>query len=1025
MSEVIKKLAATRGSDPVLRIVLWAGGMPFDGRTIETESLGGSESAAYYMAEQLRVRGHEVIVFTTHANPQPSPSGVTYHPCGAFSEAHQMGDRFEQYAINTPHDVLVIQRLPGAFIKPFAAKICVWQLHDLALFRTAGQMLGQMWQVDLVTVVSEWHAEQVKKVWNINPKILRVVRNGVDRALYGKANTANAPDIPPAPLRILYQSRPERGLVHLLRPGGIMDRLRDTGIELVRCTYKNEVSHMAEFYNQLDNFCLNLPNVRTLEPMSKPELAKLQQQCDALVYPTEFEEVSCITAMEAANANLPLLTTTAGALPETCEGGGVILLPMTADGKVDEDAFVAKLTEWAESKAYPKELQELRVKQAEKAPEYDWSAAAESLLDGISEAFDRRQSSEGAVLRHAIEHSDIGFAKWFVDNVFDDYANAPDRLCWTAISELEDMYAFTESDEAYAAHYKVHQTAYYDEFEDKVIGEDVTATTRFRGVLAQMSDALKRNWERGEAQGLRVLDYGCAHGHYTMALAKFFPMVEFVGVDISERAVAAAKKWAERDGVTNVSFLQGSQANLTDPEDNLGLGIFDIVLAGEVVEHVWDYLGLLEALRSHLEPDGALIVTTPTGRWEHSGTEAFRKAREHLHHFERGDILDITAGHECKILHAPAGADKSNFPLGSYVWTVWPRPDIPLWKVDYARKLTQYAPRQSISACLIVKDGKNTIERALESIVDWVDEIVVCVDPASKDETMARVANLSLRYPLRAWQVVSAEKSALRDGFDEARNESIGYATGDWILWMDADEEVREPWALHRLARPSMHGGYGFPQVHYSVQPAQVLTTDYPCRFFRNHEGVRFYGVVHEHPEHEMGKAVLWSLVRHEITFLHHGYADEETRKKRFERNYPLLLRDLEKYPENRPLNQFLHLRDIAQSIVFESQRFGGAVLDHHIEAAQRGVALMEKIALAESTQIRMISDAMQYYSFCVITLGKGFDAEIDVKVSKPEAPALSCTLNVKGKFHSREFFGKLINRFAQESTKQYEDRYL
>ena len=39
-----------------MHIVLYAGGIPFDGETIEERSLGGSESAAYYVAKELSER---------------------------------------------------------------------------------------------------------------------------------------------------------------------------------------------------------------------------------------------------------------------------------------------------------------------------------------------------------------------------------------------------------------------------------------------------------------------------------------------------------------------------------------------------------------------------------------------------------------------------------------------------------------------------------------------------------------------------------------------------------------------------------------------------------------------------------------------------------------------------------------------------------------------------------------------------------------------------------------------------------
>jgi glycosyltransferase involved in cell wall biosynthesis/2-polyprenyl-3-methyl-5-hydroxy-6-metoxy-1,4-benzoquinol methylase len=1033
-----------------LRVVFYAPGMPFDAGTVATRSLGGSESAAYYMAREMAKHGHAVIVFTSQRDPR-SGDGVTYVWHGEQSQAAPLGAQFELYARNTPHDLLVAQRVPHAFHGQFAAKICLWQLHDLALYRTASQILGGSWQIDAVTCVSDWHARQVKEVWNINPDVLRTVPNGVDPELYGGAPVMEVrlgvegatlgPDaiglhphvnpvtgaphrslcVPPNKFLLLYQSRPERGLGNAL---DLLERAASIGlpVHLLVCAYENPVARMEGMYSALYARAAAMPNVTLLGALSKPELAALQKRCDLLLYPTEFEEVSCITAMEAMHAALPMLTSAVGALPETCTGAGVELLPLN-DGHADLEAFDRRLQDLFGLVApgqYPDALNAMRTAQLEAAKRFTWARACERLIEVHAEALRKRQASPAAILRHCVEHSDIAFADWYLNRIYDGASGKLDPIVTKTRDEIDRLYDFATDADRYAAHYKLHQTKYYDSFEDKVIGEDVTQTTRYRGVMQCVRDHIQRTG----ANYLRVLDYGCAHGHYSIPMAKALPTCDFVGVDISARAVAAAQKWAARDGVGNATFVQGTQASLkiTDgetAEDDL-VGTFDVIVAGEVLEHVWDYLGLIELLRGRLAPGGCLVFTTPLGRWEHSGTEAFRTGREHLHHFERADIEDICRGHEVSIFHAPAAHDRSGFQMSSYVWIVWPNAGA-FSAIDYERKLRQITPRQTVSACLIVKDGERTLRRCLESIVDWVDEIVVSVDASTTDRTQAVLADFAADFPNRPVRVRDG-LDAMRDGFAAARNASIDGASGDWILWIDADEELREPWNMHRFLKPSMHNGYGWPQVHYSVNPEQVLTTDYPCRLFRNRIGVKFYGFVHEHPEQELGKAVPWSLVRQEMKFLHHGYFDEETRQARFRRNLPLLMRDVEAYPKERPLNKFLLLRDLAQSIQFEARARGGLTSENAKQAWQ-GVRLMEEIA--EMPQIRMVADAMQYYSLCVASLDVGFDAELSMKTKHPAAPDLAASLNFNGRFHSRSFFERLAAKFTQESIKHYEDPHL
>lgn len=1015
-------------------IVLHSLGMPFNGETLKTKSLGGSESAAYYQARELARRGHRVTVFTS-SQAEGHWDGVNYCYAGNVSESTPLGDRFEFYARNTPHDVLIIQRHPAAFHGQFASKINIWQLHDLALYRTAGMANHGMWQVDAVTCVSEWHKKQVCEVYGFDPDFVRVVPNGVDPELYESGafyfdgeSLASSPADRARALKsggkfvMLYQSRPERGLEHLVRPGGIMDRLRETNAHLLVCGYDNTTPQMAGYYAHLNQCAAELPNVTILGALTKGYLAELQKTCDLLVYPANgFEEVSCITAMEAMHAGLPMLASECGALSETCDESGTLLIPLK-DGVADEDKFVERIKELM---GKPTELKALSGLQAHAALSKTWNVAVDRLEEVIGECFERRKGTEAAAIRHCVEHSDISAIQ---------SCELDDSIIDRTKEEVSELYSFIESPEAYKAHYARHQGAYYDKFENQAIAEDVTQTTRFQGVFQLVAQ------EANDKGQLRVLDYGCAHGHYLFPLAKMFSNCRFVGVDVSDRAIATAARRAMADNATNVELRVGGQEvfddisvlcplvydeNSVQYDGNTAVAkkakrdLFDVVIAGEVLEHVPDYQAMLENFRNVLKPGGLLIVTTPYGRWEWSGFAAFREAREHLHHFERQDIIELCGRNPLQLLYAPAGHDRTGKPMGSWVWGV--RMVEPFGQIDIERKRRELCPRETVSACLIVRDGEKTLRKCVESFIDWVDEVVIAVDPTTTDRTREVIQDLESDYRWKPFKVVDG-LHALEAGFDAARNRSIEHASGDWILWLDADEEVRAPWNIWKYLRPSQHKAFGFPQVHYSADPDQVLTTDYPCRLFRNRCGIKFYGLVHEHPEVEPGKAIPHSALRFDVKFLHNGYVDEEVRRARFVRNYPLLLRDIEKYPE-RSLNKFLLLRDIAQKLMFEHEQTRGVIVEGQREEAEKGIELFERIV--EKDPVRMALDSLRYYSHCVETLGVGFDAEVSFRCAKQMAPDLACNTQFKGRFFSVDHYRKLMARIEQEATKHYESKYL
>jgi 2-polyprenyl-3-methyl-5-hydroxy-6-metoxy-1,4-benzoquinol methylase/glycosyltransferase involved in cell wall biosynthesis len=992
-------------------------GMPFNGETIKNQSLGGSETAAYYLGRELAERGHRVVMFT-NSQEEGVYDGVTYCFNGQPTQAAPLGDRFTHFASHTPHDVLVIQRHPLAFHKDYASQVNVHQMHDLALRRSAGAINAGGARVDLVTGVSEFHIRQMKEVYGLHDRVLRAVPNGVDLSLY-----VPRPFNPGHPVNLaihdgefplLYQSRPERGLEHLLRPDGIMDRLAKAGSKarLFYCAYANTVAEQQAYYGYLDECAARLPNVTNLGALTKDELAQVQMLCSLLVYPTEFEEVSCITAMEAMAANLPMLSSEHGALPETCKDSGSVLLPLK-DGIADEDAFVTNI-QWYE--LHSEELQALRHKQAVASETKSWAHAVDIFEEQIAEVFARRSSSPARMARHLIEHSDISALREM--NEASAGQGPINAIQDQALGETVEMYAFARTAEATAAHYEKWEGMNCDRMAREGLNPDVErrnvmASTRFRGITHLLAKAVGERAEGGLKT--RVLEFGCAHGHITLAMAEQFPNVKFFGIDFMQRSVDLARKTAFERGLHNVEFFCGSLDDLAQ------YGEFDVVIAPEVVEHIWDYRGALKKLLAAATPTGTLIVTTPHGRWEWSGRHWWHKGREHLHHFERQDIVELFSEFQTEILQAPGGIDPAGAAMGSWVYAATKSAGAELGHIDYARKLRTTAPRDTVSLCMIVRDAQETIGRALRSVVEYVDEVCIAVDRTTTDRTRERIADVSKDFPHVVFSVFDGD-SPLEIGFDEARNVTVSRSCGDWILWMDADEEINGAQNLFRLLRPGAFDGYAVAQHHMSQLPAERISTDWPTRLFRRDSGARFFGVVHEHPETQIGKAIPHTFQVSDIAFIHYGYSDEIARRGRFHRNFPLLQKDLQKHPD-RVLNKFLYVRDLAQAIAFEGEQTG-AVSDGMRSNAQTVISLFDKL-IDDNPMLRMTLDAVPYYSTAVAAIGSGFHAKIAITTKKDEMPGISATAQVEGFFHSRETYSRLLARIAKETTVNYEGKYV
>lgn len=83
-----------------------------------------------------------------------------------------------------------------------------------------------------------------------------------------------------------------------------------------------------------------------------------------------------------------------------------------------------------------------------------------------------------------------------------------------------------------------------------------------------------------------------------------------------------------------------------------------------------------------------------------------------------------------------------------------------------------------ISATIVTLNEEENIKKALDSLRDWVDEIVV-VDSGSSDKTIEIAKEYKAKIFFRKF-----------DNFGSQKNWAASKTEGDWILSVDADEEI-------------------------------------------------------------------------------------------------------------------------------------------------------------------------------------------------------------------------------------------
>ncbi len=214
-------------------------------------------------------------------------------------------------------------------------------------------------------------------------------------------------------------------------------------------------------------------------------------------------------------------------------------------------------------------------------------------------------------------------------------------------------------------------------------------------------------------------------------------------------------------------------------------------------------------------------------------------------------------------------------------------------------------PIQSVSAkplltlSMIVKNEEAHLPGCLESVRGSVDEIIV-VDTGSTDSTAEIAAAYGAKVVKFDW---------IND-FAAARNEALKFSTGEWILYLDADERLniypnQDKFRKMLTEVPDDIGALicTIESEHLQLDGSvEHHRGGYP-RIFRNYgyPRIAFQGRVHEQITPSIlsiGKSIILS----DITIEHLGYnVSREVMEQKIKRNYDMLI----KHVSDEPLNAY------------------------------------------------------------------------------------------------------------------------
>ncbi|MDX6555703.1 MAG: hypothetical protein QOD86_1898, partial [Miltoncostaeaceae bacterium] len=196
----------------------------------------------------------------------------------------------------------------------------------------------------------------------------------------------------------------------------------------------------------------------------------------------------------------------------------------------------------------------------------------------------------------------------------------------------------------------------------------------------------------------------------------------------------------------------------------------------------------------------------------------------------------------------------------------------------------------TLSFCMIVKDEEEMLPGCLEAVRPFVDEVIV-VDTGSTDRTVAIAAAFGARVLHFPWN----------GSFADARNVSLEAATGDWVMYLDADEHLvpEDGPMLRELLGRTWREGFELVETNYTRdEGAGQAVTHLALRIWRHRPAYRFEGAIHEQKTRNMPTYLRERFEQTGIRVRHYGYLNgriEDRDKSR--RNLELLEREAGERP--------------------------------------------------------------------------------------------------------------------------------
>jgi len=315
----------------------------------------GSEVMTCNLAREIAKLGYRVFVFgsfncedTYNINTEGLYDNVQYIDCKYYFEF------IHKYHI----DYLIVSRdVSNLYYLDSIDNVYLW-VHDIRPLASntnnkSIQIHGKKFKK--ILCLCKWHRNFIKKSYKLpNNNSLDITRNAIDYSRFDKT-------VERQPYRFIYASGADRGLEYLVYM-----------FEKIKKIYINAELHIFSNIKILPDLAKKIIQEKDYmvlhEKVSQEQIAIEFLKSDVFLYPTDFQETYCITALEAQAAGLLCVTTDIGALPEIIGDRGIVVkgdinnecvqdemikkLQFVMDNADIKTRLCQKSVEWAKQQTY-------------------------------------------------------------------------------------------------------------------------------------------------------------------------------------------------------------------------------------------------------------------------------------------------------------------------------------------------------------------------------------------------------------------------------------------------------------------------------------------------------------------------------------------------------------------------------------------------------------------------------------------------------------------------------------------------